>query len=80
MGWIRRINQMTMPEKEGLYRLLIPPTLYRRFHVNPLNFTDYEGRRLARFYCPEREETVMVEIKRRLDEIAQKKDRTKDQA
>lgn len=68
MGWIRRINQMTMPEKEGLYRLLIPPTLYRRFHINPLNFTDYEGRRLARFYCPEREETVMVEIKRRLDD------------
>jgi hypothetical protein len=65
MGWIHRINQMTLPEKEGLYRVLIPPSLFRRFQINPLTFTDYEGRRLVRFYCPEREETVLVEIKRR---------------
>lgn len=64
MAWIRRINQMTPSEKEGLYRLLIPPSLFRRFRINPLTFTDAEGRKLARFYCPEREETVMVEIKR----------------
>jgi hypothetical protein len=64
MAWIHRINQMTPPEKEGLYRLLIPPSLFRRYHINPLTLTDYEGRRLVRFYCPEREETVMVEIKR----------------
>ncbi|MBP1714683.1 MAG: hypothetical protein H6Q42_2886 [Deltaproteobacteria bacterium] len=65
MAWIHRINQMTPSEKEGLYRLLIPPSLFRRFRINPLNFTDSEGRKLVRFYCPEREETVMVEIKRR---------------
>ena len=64
MAWIHRINQMTPSEKEGLYRLLIPPSLFRRFRINPLNFTDSEGRKLVRFYCPEREETVMVEIKR----------------
>ena len=65
MSWIHRINQMTPSEKEGLYRLLIPPSLFRRFQINPLTFADREGRKLARFYCPEREETVMVEIKRR---------------
>jgi len=64
MAWIHRINQMPPPEKEGLYRLLIPPSLFRRFQINPLTFTDYEGRRKIRFYCPDREETVMVEIKR----------------
>jgi hypothetical protein len=64
MAWIHRINQMTPSEKEGLYRLLIPPSLFRRFRINPLNFTDSEGRKLVRFYCPEREETVMAEIKR----------------
>ena len=65
VAWIHRINQMTQSEKEGLYRLLIPPSLFRRLQINPLSFTDAEGRKLVRFYCPEREETVMVEIKRR---------------
>lgn len=68
MPWIQRINQMSPSEKEGLYRLLIPPSLFSRFQINPLTFTDYEGNRLVRFYCPEREETVMVEMKRKLDE------------
>jgi hypothetical protein len=68
MPWIHRINQMPPGEKEGLYRLLIPPSLFSRFQVNPLTFTDYAGNRLVRFYCPDREETVMVEMKRRSDD------------
>jgi hypothetical protein len=68
MPWIKRINALSPSEKEGLYRLLIPPSLFQRFQVNPLTFTDYEGNRLVRFYCPEREETVMIEMKRRPDE------------
>jgi len=64
MPWIQRINRMSQSEKEGLYRLLIPPSLFRRYQINPLTFTDYEGTRLVRFYCPEREETVMIELKR----------------
>ncbi len=68
MAWIRRINHLSLSEKEGLYRLLIPPSLFKRFQINPLTFTDYEGNRLVRFYCPEREETVMVELKRKPDD------------
>ena len=68
MPWIQRINRMTQSEKEGLYRLLIPPSLFKRFQINPLTFTDYEGTPLVRFYCPEREETVMIEMKRRTDD------------
>ncbi len=68
MPWIHRINQMSQSEKEGLYRLLIAPSLFRRFKINPLTFTDYEGNRLVRFYCPEREETVMIEVKRRVED------------
>ncbi len=57
---------MSAAEKEGLYRLLIPPSLFKRLQIHPLTFTDYEGRRrLARFYCPPREDTVLIEIKRR---------------
>ncbi len=65
MPWIKRINSLTRSEKEGLYRLLIPPSLFHRFQINPLTFTDYEGNRLVRFYCPEREETVMIEVKQK---------------
>ena len=68
MPWLKRINSMSQSQKEGLYRLLIPPSLFRRFQINPLTFTDYEGNRLVRFYCPEREETVMIEVKRKLDD------------
>jgi hypothetical protein len=68
MPWIQRINRMSQSDKEGLYRLLIPPSLFKRFEINPLTFTDYEGTRLVRFYCPEREETVMIEMKRRADD------------
>ncbi|HSR12258.1 MAG TPA: hypothetical protein VLS90_12515 [Thermodesulfobacteriota bacterium] len=68
MPWIKRINALSRHEKEGLYRLLIPPSLFRRFQVNPLTFTDYEGNRLVRFYCPEREETVMIEVKRKAED------------
>jgi hypothetical protein len=65
MPWIQRINRMSQSEKEGLYRLLIPPSLFRRYQINPLTFTDYDGTRLVRFYCPEREETVMIDVKRK---------------
>ena len=68
MPWIQRINHMTQNEKEGLYRLLIAPSLFKRFHINPLTFTDYEGTRLVRFYCPEREETVLLEMKRKTED------------
>ncbi len=68
MPWLKRINSMSPSEKEGLYRLLIPPSLFKRFQINPLTFTGYEGSRLVRFYCPDREETVMIEVKRRLDD------------
>jgi len=68
MPWLKRINSMSQSEKEGLYRLLIPPSLFKRFQINPLTFTNFEGNRLVRFYCPEREETVMIEVKRKLDD------------
>src|SRR3989304_8746042 len=68
MPGIQRINRMSQSEKEGLYPLLFPPSLFKRCEINPLTFTDYEGTRLVRFYCPEREETVMIEMKRRVDD------------
>ncbi len=63
MSWIRRINQLSVPEKEGLYRILIPPSLYSRFGIHPLRFTSDEGARAVRIWAPPGDSTALVEIK-----------------
>jgi len=63
MAWIRRISGLSPIEKEGFYRILIPPSLYRRFGVNPLSLCDENGVRVARFFCPEGDRTCLVEMK-----------------
>lgn len=63
MAWIQRISRLSRFEKEGLYRILIPPSLYRRFSINPLIFTEQSGKKAARFFCPEEDRTCLVEIK-----------------
>ncbi len=64
MAWISKINMLSPAEKEGIYRLLIPPSLLRRFRIHPLLFCDDEGRRLVRFSCPKHDNTAIVEMKR----------------
>ena len=64
MAWISRINRLSDPEKEGLYRNLIPPPVFRICRINPLTFTDAQGSRLVRFFCRYGEDTTLVEVKR----------------
>jgi hypothetical protein len=63
MSWIHRINRLYRPEKEGLYRILIPPSLYRRFGIDPVTLFDAQGKRVVRFFCPQGDRTCLVEIK-----------------
>jgi hypothetical protein len=63
MAWIQRISRLPRAEKEGLYRILIPPSLYHRFNVDPLFLSCSTGGRVVRFFCPEGERTCLVEIK-----------------
>jgi hypothetical protein len=63
MSWIYRINNLSETEKEGLYRILIPPPLYRRLKINPLTFRDEEGKKAVRFFCPPGDRTCLTEIK-----------------
>lgn len=63
MGWIQRISLLPRAEKEGVYRILVPPSLYPRFGVNPLTFTFGNGARAVRFFCPEKDRTCLVELK-----------------
>ncbi len=63
MPWIQRISHLNQSQKEGLYRTLIPPALYHRFGINPLNFCIENGLKVVRFFCPEGDRTCLVEIK-----------------
>jgi len=64
MAWIRHINQLTDKEKEGIYRILVPPELFPLFKINPLHFCGPSGRRSVRFYCPKEDPVALIELKR----------------
>lgn len=63
MSWIQKISRYHQFQKEGLYRLLIPPRLYQAYDINPLNLLNSEGQKVVRFFCPEGDCTCLVEIK-----------------
>lgn len=65
MSWIYKINHLSDFEKEGLYRILIPPALFHRFHINPILFINRHKERLVRFYCPPKDNAVLIEMKRK---------------
>lgn len=66
MGWIRRINSLSPSQKEGFYRILVPPSLYSRFKIDPIGF--YCGtRRAIRMWAPYGDQTAVVEV--RLEEM-----------
>ncbi|MBW1707375.1 MAG: hypothetical protein JRJ86_19815 [Deltaproteobacteria bacterium] len=65
MSWIYRISRLSRSEKEGLYRILIPPSLYHRFGIDPLSLCNEKGDQVVRFFSPPGDRTCLVEIKLR---------------
>ncbi len=63
MPWIQKISYMTGLEKEGLCRILIAPSIYHRFRINPLTLCGERGEKVVRFFCPEGDRTCLTEIK-----------------
>ena len=63
MGWIKLINLLNKHQKEGLYRTLIPPSLFHRFGISPLDFYNDKGIKVVRFFCPSGDGSCLVEIK-----------------
>jgi hypothetical protein len=63
MAMIRRLNSLYRLEKEGLYRILIPPVLFRRFRIDPVTLCNERGERVIRFFCPQGDRTCLVEMK-----------------
>jgi hypothetical protein len=63
MPWIRRISQFSRSEKQGIYRILIPHSLYHKFGIDPLSLCNEKGEKVVRLVCPEGDRTCLVEIK-----------------
>jgi hypothetical protein len=63
MSWIRRISRLSRAEKEGIYRGLIPPSLYHPFGIDPLSLCNQRGDRVVRFFSPQGDSTCLVEVK-----------------
>ena len=63
MSWIHRINRLDRLEKESLYRILIAPSLYRLFRIDPLSLCDEKGVKVVRFFCPRGDRTALIEMK-----------------
>lgn len=63
MALLRKINKLSRPEKEGLYRILIPPSLFRCFDIDPVFLCDRTGYKAARFFCPRGDGTCLIEMK-----------------
>jgi hypothetical protein len=63
MSSIRRLNSLYRLEKEGLYRILIPPVLFQRYRIDPVSLCNLRGERVVRFFCPQGDLTCLVEMK-----------------
>lgn len=63
MPWIQRISKLSNPEKEGLYRILIPPSLYHHFGIDPLTLCNDKREKVVRCFSPPGDRTCLVEVK-----------------
>ncbi|MFH0812388.1 MAG: hypothetical protein V2A69_06055 [Pseudomonadota bacterium] len=68
MSWIYKINHLSDVEKEGLYRILIPPALFHRFHIHPILFINEKKERMVRFYCPPKDNAIQIEAKQNVSD------------
>ncbi|MBI2456577.1 MAG: hypothetical protein HYV46_10655 [candidate division NC10 bacterium] len=66
---LRQINALPVPERDRCYLSIIPPSFSERFGLDPLTFTDPQGRRLASLEAPPDEASVRISITHRADAL-----------
>ena len=62
---LRQINALPAPERDRCYLSLVPPAFCERFGLDPLAFTDPQGRRLASVEAPREHASVRLSITHR---------------
>ena len=66
---LRHINALAVPERNRCYLSLVPPSFCQRFGLDPLDFTDPQGRRLAHVDAPADEPRVQLTIRHQDDTL-----------
>jgi len=64
---IHQINQLSTPEKEGIYRRLLPSRLLADYGIDPETLCDVRGHRLVQFTCLEGSRFVEVDVRPEVD-------------
>ncbi len=64
-----QINALPISERDRCYLSLIPPSFCERFGLDPLTYTDPQGRRLASVEAPADTASVRLSIKHRADAL-----------
>jgi hypothetical protein len=62
---IRQINNLPYPQREGIYRMLIPPEALMRFGL-PLSMVDAEGGNLLSYTCEPGTSSVTIALRHRV--------------
>ncbi|NIV29590.1 MAG: hypothetical protein GWN58_08800, partial [Anaerolineae bacterium] len=60
---LRQINELPTPEREEIYRHLLPNKLLEDFGINTQTLSDAQGNRLVTFSCPHGASTVEVDVR-----------------
>lgn len=60
---LHQINKLPQPEKERLYRRLLPEELLRKYGIDPETLHDSRGNRLVEFTCPEESRAVEIDVR-----------------
>ncbi|MBI4842047.1 MAG: hypothetical protein HY803_13420 [candidate division NC10 bacterium] len=66
---LRQINALPAVERDRCYLSIIPSSFYERFGLDPLTFTDPQGRQLASLEAPLDKASVRLSIKHRADAL-----------
>jgi hypothetical protein len=64
---LRQINELPTPEREKIYRHLLPHRLLESFGINPQTLSDAQGNRLVTFSCPRGASVVEVDVRSEVD-------------
>lgn len=66
---LRQINALSPAERDRCYLSLVPPAFCERFRLDPLTFTDPQGRPVAGIEAPPGEPSVRLSVKHRADAL-----------
>lgn len=63
MPRVSQVNLLPVENKIKLYKKLIPPSIFKRFNIDPVTFCTPDGRRVVEITAPEKSMETIVEVK-----------------